>query len=92
VLASLCSLATLSRGFYVLDIIMSSQIARLKAQLEAKNSASHGDALIGHHTSQRTLAEKERIQIETAKKMAARINLTHRALALSSSRRIHNQR
>jgi hypothetical protein len=62
---------------------MSSQVARLKAQIDAKQ-LKHTP--VHHEQKVRTQAEKERIQVETAKKMAARFNLTYRALALSAAK------
>lgn len=82
----------------------SSQIARLKANLEAKTKAQHDaavaaanaetgkDLLQGHFHITRTQAERERIQIETAKKMASRFNLTYRALALSAAKKTAEHR
>ncbi|KAH9254135.1 hypothetical protein BASA81_008010 [Batrachochytrium salamandrivorans] len=82
----------------------SSQISRLKAQLEAKTKAvAQGDGagggggenndLIHHHFQKaRTQQERERIQIETARKLAARYNLTHRALAMSSAKKTAEHR
>jgi hypothetical protein len=80
---------------------MSSQVARLKAQLDAKQKAAESinsnknagpDLLTGHFTKNRTRAEKEKIQIETAKKMASRFNLTYRALALSQAKKAAENR
>lgn len=78
----------------------SSQISRLKAQLEAKTKAAaatgegvESNDLIHHHFQKtRTLQERERIQIETARKLAARYNLTHRALAMSSAKKTAEHR
>lgn len=69
--------------------IMSSQVQRLKAQLEAKKQGSSNvqTLLQGHHDKARSQKERERVQIETAKKMASRFNLTYRALALSSAKK-----
>ena len=67
---------------------MSSQVARLKAQIDAKQKFGPAH----HEDKTRTQAERERIQIETAKKMAARFNLTYRALALSSAKKAAENR
>jgi len=66
---------------------MSSQVARLKAQIDNKKfGPAH------HEQKARSQADRERIQIETAKKMAARFNLTYRALALSAAKKAAENR
>jgi hypothetical protein len=66
---------------------MSSQVARLKAQIDSKKfGPAH------HEQKSRTQADRERIQIDTAKKMAARFNLTYRALALSAAKKAAENR
>jgi hypothetical protein len=67
---------------------MSSHVARLKAQIDAKTKFGPEH----HHHKTRTQAEKERIQVETAKKMASRFNLTYRALALSAAKKAAENR
>jgi len=67
---------------------MSSQVARLKAQLDAKTKFGPEH----HNVKTRSQAERERIQIETAKKMASRFNLTYRALALSAAKKAAENR
>lgn len=67
---------------------MSSQVARLKAEIDARKKVQPG-----HHEQRvRTQAERERIQVETAKKMAARFNLTYRALALAAAKKAAEER
>jgi len=68
---------------------MSSQVAKLKAQIETKKLANTP----AHHEHRlRSQAEKERIQVETAKKMASRFNLSYRALALSAAKKAAENR
>lgn len=76
---------------------LSSQVQQLKAKLEEKNRANSASlpqhsVLHGHHTKARSQKERERIQIETAKKMASRFNLTYRALALSTAKQAAENR
>jgi len=66
----------------------SSTVARLKSQLQEKVNAQELRGTPAHHEVRvRTQAERERKQIEIAKKMAAKFNLTYRSLELSSARK-----
>jgi len=67
---------------------MTSHVARLKAQIDAKKV----NPLDQHHQKVRSQAERERIQVETAKKMASRFNLTFRALALQAAKKAADER
>ena len=69
-------------------------------QQQAANNANGGTAtpaedkglLDRHHVRVRSQAERERKQAEVARKMAARFNLTYRALALSPAKMAAEQR
>jgi hypothetical protein len=73
--------------------VKSSTVARLKSQLDSKTKTQELKGTPAHHEVRvRTQADKERKQAEVAKKMAARFNLTYRALELSAARRAAQER
>ena len=66
----------------------SGTVARLKSQLQDKAAAQELRGTPAHFDQRtRSQAEKAKVQAETARKMAARFNLTYRSLELSTARK-----